>query len=57
MLFDYKDDKICDFFEFGFPLGYLGEDKILNNVDKENLWKFKNHQGAEEFPVYICCHI
>ena len=57
MLFDYKDDKICDFLEFGFPLGYLGDDKILNNVDKKNLWKFKNHQGAEEFPVDMLSYL
>ena len=50
MLIDYKDYKICDFFEFGFPLGYLGDDSILVGVDKKNLWKYKNHKGAEEFP-------
>ena len=52
MLFDYKDNKICDFLEFGFPLGYLGDDKIFSNVDKINLWKFMN-QKAEEFPVDV----
>ena len=50
MLVDYKDYKICDFLEFGFPLGYLGDSSILVDVDKKNLWKYKNHQGAEEFP-------
>ena len=50
MLVDYKDYRICDFLEFGFPLGYLGDDSILVEVDKKNLWKYKNHQGAEEFP-------
>ena len=50
MLVDYKDYKICDFLEFGFPLGYLGDSSNLVDVDKKNLWKYKNHQGAEEFP-------
>ena len=40
--------KIIKF--FGFPLGYLGDNSILVDVDKKNLWKYKNHQGAEEFP-------
>ena len=57
MLNDYKDYKVCDFLEFGFPLGFLGDDKILNNIEKKNLWKFKNHQGAEEFPVDMLSYL
>ena len=45
MLVDYKDYRICDFWNL-----VLGDDSILVEVDKENLWKYKNHQGAEEFP-------
>ena len=45
MLVDYKDHRICDFLEFGFPLGYLGDDSILVEVDKKKIWKYKNHQG------------
>ena len=51
MLIDYKDEKICDLLEFGFPLGFLGErSKILKNVTKKDIWKFKNHKGAERYP-------
>ena len=57
MLVDYKDYRICDFLEFGFPLGYLGDDSILVVVDNKNLWKYKNHQGAEEFPNDMILYI
>ena len=57
MLFDYKDYRICDFLEFGFPLGYLGDETLLKNVEKKNLWKFKNHKGAEEFPVDMLSYL
>ena len=51
MLKDYKDEKICDLLEFGFPLGFQGDrSKILKNVTKKDIWKFKNHKGAEEYP-------
>ena len=49
-LSDYKDQQICDFLEFGFPLGYLGNDSLLDDIEKKNIWKFKNHKGAEDFP-------
>ena len=45
------------FLEFGFPLGYLGDSCILVDVDKKNLWKYKNHQGAEEFPNDILLYL
>ena len=40
--------------EFGFPLGYLDDDSVLVDVNKNNLQKYKNHQGgggggAEDF--------
>ena len=35
MLVDNKDYRICDFLEFGFPLGFLGDDSILVEVDKK----------------------
>ena len=57
MLVDYKDYKICDFLEIGFPLGYLGDNSILFDVDKKNLWKYKNHHGAEEFPNDILMYL
>ena len=49
MLHDYKDQQLCDFLEFGFPIGYTGNNEILKNVSKKDTWKFKNHKGAEEF--------
>ena len=47
---DYKDTKLCDLLEFGFPIGYLGQGEILNKVQTKEIWKFRNHKGAEEFP-------
>ena len=44
MLADYMVYTFFDFLEFGFPFGYLGDDSILN--DKNNLWKYKNHQAS-----------
>ena len=52
LLVDYKDDQICDLLEFGFPIGFQGNrSEILQSVEKKDLWKFKNHKGAEEFPL------
>ena len=30
MLHDYKDHQLCDFLEFGIPIGYTGNNEILN---------------------------
>ena len=50
MLIDYKDTENCDLLEFGFPLGFQGDrSTVLKNVTKKDVWKFKNHKGAEEF--------
>ena len=51
LLADYKDNKICDLLEFGFPIGFQGDrSKILSSLDKKDLWKCKNHKGAKQFP-------
>ena len=50
MLTDYKDQRICDYLEFGFPLGCMRDEIVSSDIDKKHLWKFKNHKGAEEFP-------
>ena len=50
---DYKDTLLCDDLEFGFPIGATNTDSILSNVDKRNIWKFKNHKGANDFPEEI----
>ena len=48
MLRDYKDLRVCDFLEFGFPLG-CSED--INSLKQNS--KVKNHKGAREFPLEI----
>ena len=49
MLHDYKDQQLCDFLEFGFPIGYTGNNEIVKDVSKKETWKYKNHKGAQEF--------
>ena len=49
-LFDYKDKIICDLLEFGFPLGYQGDDTLLKQFDKKKIWKLNNHKGARDYP-------
>ena len=48
---DNKDDDLCNLLEFGFPLGCLGNDTILEQGDTKKIWKRKNHTGATEYPV------
>lgn len=50
MLQNYKDQQLCDFLEFGFPIGYNGNNEILQQINKKDVWKFKNHKGAQQFP-------
>ena len=51
LLLDYKDNVVCDLLEFGFPIGFNGiRSQILKSVDKKDIWKYKNHKGAEEYP-------
>ena len=50
---DYEDTRLCDFLEFGFPVGATNVDSILFDVNKKDIWKFKNHRGANEFPEEI----
>lgn len=52
-LVDYKDKKVCDFLEYGFPIGAIESNTILKNVTKTELWKFKNHKGAKIYPEDI----
>ena len=49
LLFDYKDQLICEFLEFGFPIEFTGDMSMFENFDKKSLWKMKNHKGAEKF--------
>ncbi|MES9902603.1 MAG: hypothetical protein ABW168_07960 [Sedimenticola sp.] len=47
MLASYNDKIVCEFLEFGFPLGCIKEP--CQNTSKS----FRNHKGAREFPVEI----
>ena len=50
-LTDYKDKEVCDLLEYGFPIGLQHEaSTILNQSEGKDIWKIKNHKGAEEFP-------
>lgn len=46
MLSEYEDKVICDFLEYGFPIGFLGKVKKSSK-------KIKNHKGVREFPVEV----
>ena len=49
--FGCKDLIVCDLIEFGFPIGFVGnEDDFI--VTKE-IWKYKNYKGAEEYPIQL----
>lgn len=57
LLHDFKDQQLCEFLEFGFPLGYTGEGKVLKQIDKKDLWKYKNHKGATDFPTEMIAYL
>ena len=50
MLFDYEDEAICDFLEFGFPLGYFGD---VQRWSKDSYSFVKNHGGAKKIPAQM----
>ena len=52
MLFDYmyKDIEVCNLLKYGFPIGFDSTDSWFENIE---VWKYKNHKGAEEFPDQI----
>ena len=41
------------FLEFGFPLGIKDCESVLRDISKKELWKFKNHKGAFNYPNEI----
>jgi len=47
---DYKDLIVCDLLKYGFPIGFLGEGVSFKELE---VWKYKNHSGAEQFPEEI----
>ena len=50
MLDGYSDFEICDFLEFGFPIGYFGK---VQQQEFTSLQFVKNHKGAKDFPSEI----
>ena len=55
MLRNYNDQQVCDLLEFGFPIGFQGSSQNLHI--KDEIWKYKNHTGATEFPEHINSYI
>lgn len=47
MLRDYNDIAVCDFLQFGFPIGFIGDEQNLHGLDQ--IWKHRNHRGATDF--------
>ena len=43
--------------EFGFPIGYNGDDTLLKTFDSTKIWQFKNHtrvhEQPEEMQIYL----
>ena len=44
MLLDYEDNVICDFLEYGFPLGYFEKNQQQTSNHAK---KVRNHKGAK----------
>ena len=58
LLFDYEDKIVCDLLEYGFPIGFEGDrSQVLKSVNKKDIWKFKNHKGAEEYPNEMLAYL
>ena len=50
MLYGYKDEAICDFLEFGFPLGYVGK---IQHQNPKSYTFVRNHTGAKHFSTAV----
>ena len=50
MLHGYEDASICEFLEFGFPLGYFGD---VQRGSTDSYTFVRNHGGAKHFPAQI----
>ena len=57
LLKDYKDKGICDLLEFGFPLGCQENETLLNDIQKKDRWKYRNHKGADDFPEEMLLYL
>ena len=51
MLRDYSDIQVCDLLEFGFPIGFKGDENSFPRFS--SLSKIRNHKGAVEFTKEI----
>ena len=49
LLVDYCDIEACDLIEFGSRLGCNDNETLLGPFKKSDLWKYKNHRGADDF--------
>ena len=47
LLRDYSDVAVCDFLEFGWPIGYYYSRGLLPSAD------FRNHSGALDYPSAV----
>ena len=54
-LVDYCNIEVCDLLEFGFSLGCNDIAALLSPFKKSDLWMYKNHRGADDFPKDIYC--
>ena len=58
LLIDYKDKIVCDLLEYGFPIGFEGDrSNILQSVQKKDMWRYRNHKGAEEYPNEMLAYL
>ena len=57
LLVNYNDLEVCDLLEFGFPLGCYANETLLSSINKSDLWKYKNHRGADDFPEDILLYL
>jgi hypothetical protein len=53
--FNYSDLGVCDLLEFGFLIGFEGNEQILPST--KEIWQYKNYKGAEEFPDQITSYL
>ena len=45
-----KDTSLCSLLKFGLPLDCRGSEKLFNCTNHTELWKFRNHTGATDYP-------
>ena len=58
LMIDYKDKIVCDLLEYGFPIGFEGDrSNILQSVQKKDMWRYRNHKGAEEYPNEMLAYL